>query len=96
MYQLLFLNIPKLVSIIIVDDYIFPSPLHKGKFLRPSPTVIIHPMEKLEGGLTMIEDRAFRELALSAGAREAVLYLGEPLPTHDFDLEKVKTLDIKK
>ena len=75
--------------------YIFQK-LHKGKLLRTSPTVVIHPMEKLEGGLTMIEDRAFRELALSAGARETVLYLGDQLPTHDFDLEKVKALDVKK
>lgn len=69
--------------------------LYKGKFLRPSPTVVIHPMEKLEGGLTMIEGRAFRELVLSAGAREAVLYLGSQLTIHDFDLEKVRALDLE-
>jgi rod shape-determining protein MreB len=75
--------------------YIFQK-LYEGKRFRASPIVVIHPMEKLEGGLTMIEDRAFRELALMAGARETVLYLGEQLLIHDFDLEKVKALDIKK
>ena len=44
----------------------------------------------------MIEDRNFRWLDLSAGAREVALYQGELLPRHDFDLEKVKALDVKK
>lgn len=53
----------------------------------PSPRVVLQPMEKLEGGLTDVEIRAFRELCLSAGAREAVIYLGSPplMPTFNFD-----------
>lgn len=43
------------------------------KSLRPRPKVIIHPMEKTEGGLTMIEKRVFRELAVGAGAIEVKL-----------------------
>lgn len=64
--------------------------LYRTKLLQPSPTAIIHPMEKTEGGLTMIEDRAFRELAEIAGAREVFMYQGTPLEIHGFDLEKVK------
>ena len=39
---------------------------HKSNFLTPSPRVIVHPMEKLEGGLTEIEEKAFRELCIGA------------------------------
>lgn len=48
---------------------------HKSK-LRPSPRVIIHQLEKTEGGLTDIEQRVLRELALGAGAREVLLNTG--------------------
>lgn len=33
-------------------------------------------MEKAEGGLTMIEIRAFREMGLGAGARDVAIYQG--------------------
>ena len=46
----------------------------KKKFFTPAPAVVIQPMEKTEGGLTMIEIRAFRELAFGAGARDSVIY----------------------
>ncbi|WNC68368.1 rod shape-determining protein MreB [Thalassotalea nanhaiensis] len=65
-----------------------------GKFaLRPAPTVVIHPMEKLEGGLSQIEDRAFRELAVGAGAYEVIIYTGSPLCTKSINLESLKNLD---
>ncbi|MGS0681431.1 rod shape-determining protein MreB [Shewanella sp. 125m-7] len=47
------------------------------KFIPPAPTIIIHPMEKTEGGLTMIEIRAFREMALGAGARDVAVHQGK-------------------
>ena len=50
-------------------------------------------MEKTEGGLTMIEKRAFRELAFGAGAREVVLYQGKQLPPYDFDYDSIKATD---
>ena len=50
-----------------------------GSFLMPSPTVLMHPMEKLEGGLSQIEERVLREKALGAGARKAVLWTGHVL-----------------
>jgi rod shape-determining protein MreB len=58
------------------------------KYLRPRPKVIIHPMEKTEGGLTMIEKRAFRELAIGAGAIEVKLHLGKPLTIASIDFDK--------
>ncbi len=60
------------------------------KSLRPRPKVIVHPMEKIEGGLSMIENRAFRELALGAGAIEVKLYTGNPLSVATFDFDKIQ------
>ena len=64
--------------------------LHKrSSFLKPAPTVVIHPMEKTEGGLTVIEIRAFRELGLGAGARDVVVYQGKPLHAQTIDFKKL-------
>jgi rod shape-determining protein MreB len=60
------------------------------KLFSPSPKVVLQPLEKLEGGLTEVEIRAFRELCLGAGAREVVLYIGSPLSTQSFNFEEVK------
>lgn len=60
------------------------------KLLGPSPVVVLHPMQKTQGGLTEIEIRAFRELGLGAGARESLVYQGEELTRHTFDLQKVR------
>jgi rod shape-determining protein MreB and related proteins len=62
----------------------------KKKLFPPSPRVVIHPLEKLEGGLTDIEIRVFRELCLGTGAREVVVYVGAPLSVNGFDFEQVK------
>ena len=42
-----------------------------SSWLQRSPTAIVHPLGQHEGGLTQVELRAFRELALSAGASAA-------------------------
>lgn len=42
--------------------------IHKSK-IRPAPRIIMHQLEKTEGGLTDVEDRVLRELAVAAGAR---------------------------
>lgn len=64
--------------------------LSKHKFLAASPLTVIHPMEKLEGGLTQIELRAFKELALGAGSRESVVYQGSELNIYNFNYEDIK------
>ncbi|MCK5829788.1 MAG: rod shape-determining protein [Methylococcales bacterium] len=62
----------------------------KRSIFRPAPKVVIHPMEKTEGGLTNVEERAFRELALSAGARDVVVYQGHELLMTGFNYEDIK------
>ncbi|MBV1889437.1 MAG: rod shape-determining protein [Gammaproteobacteria bacterium] len=61
-----------------------------NKIFSPAPAVLLHPMEKTDGGLTMIEVRAFKELAFGAGARDAVIYQGKTLSVHEIDFEEIK------
>jgi rod shape-determining protein MreB len=49
------------------------------KWFSPSLSVVIHPLEKVEGGLSEVEERVFKELALSAGARRAKVWVGHEL-----------------
>ena len=63
--------------------------IHKGSF-RAAPRVIIHQLEKTEGGLTSIEERVLRELAVGAGAREVLIYLGERINTDIDDIDTIK------
>jgi rod shape-determining protein MreB and related proteins len=65
------------------------------KFISPTPLVVIQPMEKLEGGLTMIERKAFTEMALGAGAREVALHQGSELLASNIDFKKIKADSIK-
>jgi rod shape-determining protein MreB and related proteins len=46
---------------------------------RPSPIAVLHPVEKLAGGLTGIEMRALRELGEGAGAFETHIWQGRDL-----------------
>ena len=64
--------------------------LHKNKWFAPSPRVVVQPMEKIEGGLTAIEERAFRELCLGAGAREVYVHVGQELHVHNIDFQQLK------
>ncbi len=64
--------------------------LHKSALFAPSPIAIVHPMEKLEGGVTDIECRVYRELALGAGARKVHLHVGDALPVTHFNLDQVR------
>jgi len=68
-----------------------------NKRLSSSPVVVIHPMEKIEGGLTMIEKRALSELGAGAGAgaREIVVYQGKELSIHKFDFWELESNDKK-
>ncbi|MFW5426933.1 MAG: rod shape-determining protein [Methylophagaceae bacterium] len=75
-------------------QHIFQT-LHHKKLIAAAPLVAIHPMEKLEGGLTMIEHRVLLELASGAGARDVSVYTGSQLSIHDFNFEKIKALEDK-
>jgi actin-like ATPase involved in cell morphogenesis len=50
-----------------------------GGLFQVSPVVVIHPIEMVEGGLSEVEERALRELALSSGARSVFVHVGAPL-----------------
>lgn len=50
-----------------------------ASILTPSPRVIMHQLDKTEGGLTDIELKVLRELALGAGAREVLIHQGSRL-----------------
>ena len=55
--------------------------IHKARsFLRPSPRIVMHQLEKTEGGLKSVEDRVLRELAVAAGAREVLIHIGDKVP----------------
>ena len=51
------------------------------RFLRLSlpPQLLIHPLERLEGGLSQIEERILQELGLGCGAHKLRLHLGDEL-----------------
>ncbi|NVJ59493.1 MAG: 1-pyrroline-5-carboxylate dehydrogenase [Gammaproteobacteria bacterium] len=61
--------------------------LPKG-LLKKSPQILIHPVDMVEGGLSEVESRVFRELAFGAGACRVVLYVGSELS----DSEAVKLI----
>lgn len=63
--------------------------LEKRPWLRSSPVVLLHPMEQVQGGLCEVEERIFRELAIGAGARKVVLWIGPELS----DAEALARLD---
>jgi rod shape-determining protein MreB len=53
--------------------------MYQNRFWHSSPITVIHPMEKVEGGLTSIERRALRELASGAGAQKVFIWVGREL-----------------
>lgn len=61
-----------------------------SRFTGVSPALgIIHPLEKLEGGLTEIEQRALKELGLAAGFREVRVYTGLELVVRGMTMKNV-------
>jgi len=68
-------------------QYIFNT-VQKRKF-GLLPRVVIHPMEKTDGGLGQIEIRAFRDLAIGAGARDVKVHLGKELSILNFDYDSL-------
>lgn len=62
--------------------------------LFASPIVVMHPLEKLEGGITDIELRVYRELAFGAGAREVHIHIGHELSIDTFSLDQINEPEI--
>ncbi|GAA6167489.1 rod shape-determining protein [Sessilibacter corallicola] len=65
--------------------------IHESKIFLPSPRVIFQPMEKLEGGVTTVEERVYKELCFGAGAREVFIHTGNPLSIYDIDFKQFKS-----
>jgi len=61
--------------------------LQSKSFLSPSPCVVMHPLGTPEGGFTQIERRAFREMALGAGASEVFVWTGRLLTDEEILLK---------
>jgi hypothetical protein len=55
--------------------------------LTRMPEVLIQPLEKIEGGLSQVEERTFLELALLSGARKAKVYIGSELSDEEVKLK---------
>lgn len=60
--------------------YIFKI-LNRKIFVRP--IVVIHPLEKTEGGLTDLEKRGLIELAEDIGGRKNIVWIGRMLTNHE-------------
>ena len=54
-----------------------------------APIILMHPIEKIDGGLSQVEERVLKDLAIIAGAQKVVLWVGQELTDKDV-LEKVK------
>ncbi len=57
----------------------FVQKLHKKSFLSAAPRMVFHLQGDPAGGFTQVEIRAFREMALGAGACEVTLWQGQDL-----------------
>jgi rod shape-determining protein MreB len=57
----------------------FVKKLPKRHVLSPSPRVLFHLQADPAGGFTQVEIRAFREMALGAGASEVTIWQGQDL-----------------
>lgn len=60
-------------------QYFLWKQLFSKSILRPSPTMIIHPLKIFEGGLTPIEVRILYELGLGCYARKVYIWQGPEL-----------------
>jgi len=57
----------------------FLKQVFASTILRPSPVLILHVQEQLEGGLTQVEVRALLELGAGVGGREVYIWEGRDL-----------------
>jgi len=74
---------------LLVGDFMVAQTLLKkglkivmGKKFFP-PVILMHPIEKISGGLSQVEERVLKDLAIIAGAQKAVLWVGHELTDED-------------
>lgn len=53
--------------------------MQSSSIFAVSPKIVLHPLGEPDGGYTQVELRAFREMALGAGASQAVIWTGRVL-----------------
>ena len=53
--------------------------ISKGTIFTPSPEILIQPLELTVEGLSQVEERVLREVAIGAGASRVVVWLGHEL-----------------
>lgn len=53
--------------------------LNGSNWFALSPSILVHPLEMVDGGLSQVEERVFLELGLGARARAAKVYVGPEL-----------------
>ncbi|MES2296078.1 MAG: rod shape-determining protein [Pseudomonadota bacterium] len=63
-------------------------------WFAPAPRIVMHPMGTPAGGFTQVERRAFREMALGAGAADVVLWIGRELS--DQEVQSAEVLESEK
>ena len=71
-----------LVSDFTVAEQLVKAFLHRmrgNSWFAAAPMVVMHPLGDPAGGFTQVENRAFREMALGAGASQAIVWQGTPL-----------------
>ena len=61
----------------------------KSTILAFRPTVVIHPMDRVQKEISEVEEKLYMELALGAGAYNVVVWIGHEL-TDDEIIEKAK------
>ena len=64
--------------------------LYEKQWFSPKPRVVIQPMEKVENGLSEVEERVLLELAARAGARSVSVWVGHNLSDSEV-LSKAET-----
>ena len=57
--------------------------MSRGGIFAVSPQVLIQPLEMLEGGLSEVEARTLKEVAVGAGASKVVVWVGHELTDTD-------------
>jgi rod shape-determining protein MreB len=67
------------VAEVLLKAFFKRMPSNGWAQLMPAPCAVMHPLGEWEGGLTQVELRALRELALGAGASNAYVWQGRTL-----------------
>ena len=87
-----FTTIRLLVGEFPVAESALPAAMKDVKYGVPhlvAPTVVMHPLEMIEGGLSAVEHRVLMEVAHGAGAKRVTVWVG-PVLTDDEVREKAR------